>query len=174
MQILHSGDGDGEPGEIQLAAVLYDGPMNFHRSVHAMNRSGRMELRAGDFVPADQLAVVVMTLCVAAGRGASFALHAWDNDDPVNDRFGLDFDDVDDDDEVLVGFRRDFGSELPAGLQRPWSRGPRGPIPGRPDTAGRTSGEPLPTRRQAGAEHMSGAAIRHPAPAVGCWEDSEC
>jgi hypothetical protein len=116
IQILDAKDGDGEPGEIQLAAVLYDDPTRFHRSVHVTNRHGRMELRAGEFVPASQLPPP-LSLCVGPGRGATFALHAWDNDDPLDDEYGLDFDNVDDDDEVLIGFQREFGSELPAGVQ---------------------------------------------------------
>ena len=116
IQILNAGDGRDEPGEIQFAAVLYDDPLNFHRSVHVTNRRGRMDLRAGDFVPANQLPDP-LSLCVPQGRGAVFALHAWDNDDPMDDQYGLDFDNVDDDDEVLVGFQRAFGAELPSGVQ---------------------------------------------------------
>jgi hypothetical protein len=108
-------------GEIQLAAVLYDDRQNFNRSVHATNRSGSMKLHDGDFVPSSQLPPP-LTLCV--DRGASFALHAWDNDDPLGDQFALDFDNVSGGpnnplgpDTLLVGFRRDFGPQLPSGVQ---------------------------------------------------------
>jgi len=116
IRILHSRDGDDDPGEIQLAAVLYDDPRDFHRSVHVTNRNGRMVLKAGDFVPPDQLPAP-LTLCVARGRGATFSLYAWDNDDPQNDEYALDFDNYDDDDEVLLGFQRVFGAELPSAEQ---------------------------------------------------------
>jgi hypothetical protein len=114
IQVLDSGDGPGDPGEIQLAAVLYDDPENFHRSVHVTNRKGgRMSLRARDFVPTDQLPAP-MTLCVSRDHGATFTLHAWDNDQPSDAKFGLDFDS---EDTMLAGFRREFGSLLPTGPQ---------------------------------------------------------
>jgi hypothetical protein len=111
IRILNSGDGDG-PGEIQLAAALYDDPLNFRRSVHVTNRRGRMTLRAGDFVPANQLPAP-LSLCVPQGRGATFALHAWDNEDPPDNEYALDFDNYGDDDDVLIGFQKRFGRELP-------------------------------------------------------------
>jgi hypothetical protein len=52
-----------------------------------------------------------------ARAGCHFALHAWDNDDPLSDRYGLDFDNDGDDDEVLFGFQRTFEGQLPTGLQ---------------------------------------------------------
>jgi len=116
IRILNAHDDGDDPGEIQLAAVLYDDPLNFHRSVHVGNRSGRMTLKAGDLVPAEQLPRP-LSLCVSEGQGATFALHAWDNDDALDDEYGLDFDNYDDDDEVLVGFQRRFGSQLPTGVQ---------------------------------------------------------
>jgi hypothetical protein len=113
IRILDSVD---DRGEIQLAAVLYDDPQDFHRSIHATNRSGRINLNDREFVPNSQLPPP-LTLCVSRGSGASFALHAWDNDDPLGDRFALEFDNVGDTDDVLAGFRRDFGPQLPSGVQ---------------------------------------------------------
>jgi hypothetical protein len=54
---------------------------------------------------------------VSENGKASFTLHAWDNDDPSGDRYGSEFDDVDNADELLVGFRREFGLELPTGVE---------------------------------------------------------
>ena len=49
VRILEVGEGSGQDlGEIQLAAALYQDPMNFHRSVHAANRGGSMKLDAGE------------------------------------------------------------------------------------------------------------------------------
>jgi hypothetical protein len=116
IRILNAHDDDDDPGEIQLAAVLYDDPQNFHRSVHVTNRQDRMLLRNGDFVPANQIPAP-LKLCVSEGRGATFTLHAWDNDDALNDEYGLDFDNYGDDDEVLFGFQAEFGEQLPSGVQ---------------------------------------------------------
>lgn len=114
IQMLDSGDDpNDDPGEIQLAAVLYDDPTDFHRSVHVTNRAGRMSLSAGEFVPIDQLPAS-MTLCVPRDHGATFTLHAWDNDQTLGEKYSLDFDS---EDELLAGFRREFGSVLPAGPQ---------------------------------------------------------
>jgi hypothetical protein len=55
-----------------------------------------------------------LSLCVPQGKGASFTLHAWDNDDDLGSEYGLDFDE---DDELLAGFRRRFGAQLPSGVQ---------------------------------------------------------
>jgi hypothetical protein len=116
IRILNAHDDGDDPGEIQLAAVLYDDPLNFHRSVHVTNRQGRMLLRTGEFIPANQLPAP-LSLCVSQGRGASFTLHAWDNDDALNDEYGLDFDNYGDDDQVLFGFQAEFGEQLPIGVQ---------------------------------------------------------
>jgi hypothetical protein len=114
--IIDARDGGNEPGEIQLAAVLYDSPNDFHRSVHVSNRTGRMSLRGGQRVPAEQLPGP-LKICVGDGRGATFTLHAWDNDDPLNDEYGLDFDREGDADELLYGFQVRLGAELPTGVQ---------------------------------------------------------
>lgn len=118
VRILDTGDPSDEPtGEIQLAAALYDDPLNFHRSVHVTNRRGRMLLRRNDYVPANQLPAP-LTLCVPRGRGATFTLHAWDNDDPPSDEYALEYDRFGDEaDELLVGFQRKFGDQLPSGVQ---------------------------------------------------------
>jgi hypothetical protein len=115
VRVLDSGDDDNnEPGEIQLATALYDDPANFRRSVHAVNPGGVTRLDDGQRFPSSRLPRQ-MRLCVRSG--ATFALHGWDNDDDAGDRFADDFDDVGDDDELLVGFQRRFGNTLPAGQQ---------------------------------------------------------
>jgi hypothetical protein len=113
IRVLDSGDSPDDAGEIQLAAVLYDDPEHFHRSVHVTNRTGRMSLSAGDFVPISQLPAP-MTLCVPRDHGATFTLHGWDNDQALDTKYSLDFDS---EDELLAGFRREFGSVLPTGPQ---------------------------------------------------------
>ncbi|MEU7864211.1 hypothetical protein [Nonomuraea sp. NPDC049141] len=114
VRILNTGDG-ADAGQIQLAAVLYDDPLNFRRSVHVTNRRGRMLLRKNALVPASQLPAP-LSLCVR--DSAHFTLHAWDNDEALSDEYGLDYDDYGDDDELLVGFQRKFdGSRLPSGVQ---------------------------------------------------------
>jgi hypothetical protein len=117
VQVRDARESGSDPGEIQIAAALYDSPFSFHRSVHVTNRSGRnMELRDGERVPARELPRP-LTLCVGEGQGATFALHAWDND-PGDDAYGNDFDDKgDDDDDLLVGGGRRFGAQLPTGTQ---------------------------------------------------------
>ena len=72
------------------------------------------------------------------GKGATFALHAWDNDDDSGDLYANDFDDKGDDDELLIGFQRRFGATLPTAQQVTRSadlevryrvsRGPGGPV----------------------------------------------
>jgi len=117
VRVLDSGDDDGsDPGEIQLAATLYDDPWSFRRSVHGLSRGGKVALDDGARMPADRLPRP-LTLCVQSGRGATFALHGWDNDDASGDLFANDFDDKGDDDELLVGFQRRFGAQLPTGVQ---------------------------------------------------------
>jgi hypothetical protein len=47
IRVLDSGDDDdNDPGEIQIAVVLYDDPENYHRSIHATNRGGPRTCRA--------------------------------------------------------------------------------------------------------------------------------
>lgn len=117
VQVLDSGDDDADdPGEIQLAIALYDDPAHFHQSIHATNKGGRMALDDGAFVPTSKLPGP-LTVCVPDGKGATFALHAWDNDDPSGDLYANDYDDKGDDDELLVGFQRRFGAVLPSGIQ---------------------------------------------------------
>jgi hypothetical protein len=117
LRVLDSGDNDdNDPGEIQVAAALYDDPQNFHRSAHATNRGGRVALDDGQRMPADRLPPR-LRLCVPSGTGATFAMYGWDNDDDSGDLFANDFDDKGDDDELLVGFQRRFGTRLPRGLQ---------------------------------------------------------
>ncbi len=117
IRILDSGDDDDyDPGEIQIAAVLYDDPANFRRSVHVANTGGRMPLDDGALVPTNRLPPP-MLLCVGSGKGATLAVHGWDNDDDSGDLNANDFDDIGDDDELLVGFQRRFGSVLPTGQQ---------------------------------------------------------
>ena len=70
----------GGPGQIQLAAALYDSPTAFRRSVHATNASGRsMDLNTFDQVRRSQLPGP-LGLCVDRGESATFTLHAWEND----------------------------------------------------------------------------------------------
>jgi hypothetical protein len=117
IRVLDSGDdNDNDPGEIQIAAVLYDDPRNFRRSVHALNRGGRLALDDGESIPSSRLPPPV-TICVPSGRGATFALHGWDNDDGPGDLHASDFDDKGNDDELLVGFQRRFAAQLPTGMQ---------------------------------------------------------
>ena len=117
VRVLDSGDDDdSDPGEIQIAVVLYDDSEHFRRSIHATNRGGRMSLDDGELVPTAQLPAP-LTLCVPLGQGATFTLHGWDNDDQSGDLYASDFDDKDDDDELLVGFQRRFGAQLPSGIQ---------------------------------------------------------
>lgn len=116
VRVLDSGDdNDNDPGEIQLAAALYDNPRAFHRSVHTMSRGGRVSLDDGDWMPASRLPEP-LALCVGGDGRATFALHGWDNDDDGG-LFANDFDDKGDDDELLTGFQRRFGRTLPSGTQ---------------------------------------------------------
>jgi hypothetical protein len=116
IRVLNVHEDDDDPGEIQLAAVLYDNPFSFHRSVHVTNRHGRMQIKTGDLVLANQLPPP-LTLCVSQDQGATFTVHAWDNDDSLDNEYGLDFDNYDDVDDVLVGFQVRFDGELPTGVQ---------------------------------------------------------
>jgi hypothetical protein len=117
VRVLDSGDDDNnDPGEIQVAVALYDAPRSFHRSRHATNRGGRVALDDGERMPANRLPPP-LRLCVPSGEGATFALHGWDNDDGSGDLFANEFDDKGDDDELLVGFQRRFGTRLPSGVQ---------------------------------------------------------
>jgi hypothetical protein len=60
-----------------------------------------------------------LTLCVPRGQGATFAVHGWENDQDSGDpaSYQDDFDDRGNDDDVLVGFQREFGADLPEGVQ---------------------------------------------------------
>ncbi|GAA3705020.1 hypothetical protein GCM10022204_23080 [Microlunatus aurantiacus] len=117
VRIIHAGDSDGTAGEVQLAAVLYDDPQNFRRSVHTTNRGGRVSIVDGSFIPRGQLPGP-MTLCLPKGTRTSFTLHAWDNDDAAGEPFSDEFDNAGDDpDDIIQGVRRDFGDQLPVGVQ---------------------------------------------------------
>ena len=117
VHVLDSGDdSDNQPGEVQLAVALYNHPSRFTRSVHATNRDGHIKVRNGEFIPASRLPAP-LTLCANYDEQVTLALHGWDNDDPSGDPFANDFDDKDDDDEVLVGFQRRVGPVLPTGQQ---------------------------------------------------------
>lgn len=101
VRVVDNGDKNGV-GEVQLAAALYDDPVEFRRSVH--QTMGSVSIRDGAFMrPSGRPAP--MTVCVDADDGATYALHGWDNDqdrkDHKSDR--VDFDDHDDDDEMLYG-----------------------------------------------------------------------
>jgi hypothetical protein len=114
VRVLDSGDdSDNQPGEVQLALALYN-PSRFTRSVHAMNRGGHINIRNGEFVPTNRLPAP-LTLCANYDEQVTVALHGWDNDDAAGDLFANDFDDKDDDDEVLIGFQRRLGPVLPTG-----------------------------------------------------------
>jgi hypothetical protein len=93
---------DGGPGQIQLAAALYDSPLAFRRSVHATNTSRTsMSLNTFDRVPRWQLPGR-LRLCVGTGERATFALHAWENDGSEA-RFRHTYDESDD---LLLGVQR--------------------------------------------------------------------
>lgn len=104
VRVKDNGDQSGA-GEVQLATALYDDPADFHRSIHQTTSS--VSLRDGRFVPSNRLPDP-MTVCVDADDGATFALHAWDNDQDDDDHVSdaTDFDDHHDDDELLPGFQR--------------------------------------------------------------------
>jgi hypothetical protein len=53
-----------------------------------------------------------MTISVGCNQGATFTLHAWDNAQALGEKYSLDFDSGDD---LLAGFRQEFGSTLPTG-----------------------------------------------------------
>lgn len=112
IQIRDVHDSGYLPGEIQLSAALYDDPQNFHQSDHKGNRSGkRMLLNAGDYVPRSELPEP-MTICVRAGSEVNFSMFGWDNDEDASDiRYGRVYDNVGDDDEMLIGGRARFSSE---------------------------------------------------------------
>jgi hypothetical protein len=118
IQVLDARDSDDDdPGEIQIAAALYDSPFSFRRSVHVTNRSGRhMDLDDGDRVPTAQLPSP-LRLCVGRGDGATFALHGWDNDDDTDDRFENAYDDKGDHDDLLLGVQQRLGRRPPIGVQ---------------------------------------------------------
>ena len=109
--------------------MLYDNPLNFHRSVHVTNRNGSMSLRAGDLVPRSQLPAPLV-LCLSPGQTAVFAVHGWENDDAADDPYALDFDNfadrhnpqVPNEDDVLVGFKRRLDDRFPTGPQVERSR----------------------------------------------------
>ena len=97
----------GGPGQIQLAAALYDSPTTFTRSVHATNASRRsMDLNTFDRVPRSQLPGP-LRLCVGAGKSATFTLHAWENDGSEA-RFRHDYDASD---ELLGGIQDRLAGE---------------------------------------------------------------
>jgi hypothetical protein len=105
---------DGQPGEIQLAAVLYDDPTDFHRSIHVMNRGGAIKARPGQFVPTTQLPAPI-SLCVPRRQEVRFALHGWDNDDDSRRPsrvYASEFDNVGDPDDELTGFQATFGHHV--------------------------------------------------------------
>ena len=118
MRILASGDGR-KRGEIQLATALYDSPYLFRRSVHRTTGGRPLSLKPGSFVPRERLPDP-LTLCVGPDGGATFALHGWDNDQDRGDhrRDETDFDDHNDDDDLLVGAQSEVvppGSASPTG-----------------------------------------------------------
>jgi hypothetical protein len=117
VRVLDDGDdSDNQPGEVQLAVALYNDPSRFTRSAHTMSRGGSIKVRNGEFIPTSRLPPP-LTLCANYDERVTLALHGWDNDDPEGDPFANDFDDKDDDDEVLLGFQRRIGPVLPAGQQ---------------------------------------------------------
>jgi hypothetical protein len=98
----------GGPGQIQLAAALYDSPTSFTRSVHATNTSRKsMDLNTFNRVPRWQLPGA-LRLCVGAGESATFTLHAWENDGSEA-RFRHAFDA---EDELLGGIQDRLAGEI--------------------------------------------------------------
>jgi hypothetical protein len=117
IRVLDSGDNeDNQPGEVQIAVALYDHPSLFTRSVHSLNLDGSVELNDGELMPSSRLPSP-LTLCADTEDRITLAVHGWDNDDPSGDLYANDFDDKGDNDEVLVGFQRRFGTSLPDGVQ---------------------------------------------------------
>jgi hypothetical protein len=115
IKVLHTGDSPSDlPGEIQVSAALYDDPQNFHASAHEENRGGRMILNPGDTVPSNQLPEP-LTVCVRYGTQVNFAVHGWDNSEDARDRYATVYDDYGDDDELLMGGRIKFDSEVASG-----------------------------------------------------------
>jgi hypothetical protein len=105
IQVLDSGDDDKfDPGEIQFSTALYDSALDFHRSTHRTTPKP-LNLDDGQFVPANSLPAPSI-LCVPLDTPAvTFAINGWDNDHDSGDRFAADFDDKNDDDELLRGFQ---------------------------------------------------------------------
>ncbi len=111
IEVRDARDSDSaDPGEIQIAAVLYDSPLRFGRSVHVTNRSGRhMLLDDGERVAARQLPRR-LRLCVPARQGGTFAVHGWDDDDDADEPFRHEYDDEGGDaDDLLEGFQQRLG-----------------------------------------------------------------
>jgi hypothetical protein len=96
-----------DPGEIQFALAIYDDPAIFQHSAFVTNPFGRLTLYDGDPVPRSRLPARV-TLCIPAGRAWGFGLYGWDNDDPADDTYSQTFDDIGDDDDLLVGVEAQF------------------------------------------------------------------
>jgi hypothetical protein len=118
VRVLHSGDDpENQPGEVNLVLVAYDSPFAFHRS--ARSESGQVRVRDGEFVDATRLPHPV-TLCLNQDDTSfRLAVHGWDDDDDSTDPFYTtgDFDDIGDDDEVLLGFQQTWGPNPPTAPQ---------------------------------------------------------
>jgi hypothetical protein len=69
-----------------VSAAPYDNPQVFHGSVHRENSGGTMSLHAGTSVPSGQLPEPT-TMCVKQGTKVNWAMHGWDNDDSVSDKY---------------------------------------------------------------------------------------
>jgi hypothetical protein len=99
---------EGGPGQIQLAATLYDSPLAFRRSVHATN-TNRMSMSLNTFDDVRQWQLPKpLRLCVGADESATFALHAWENDGSEA-RFKHAYDESDD---LLVGIQHRLAGDL--------------------------------------------------------------
>ena len=118
VRVLDSGDdADNQPGEINLVLVVYDSPFTFHRS--ARSQSEQVRVHEGDFIDPTRLPHQV-TLCLGE-EDTTFrlAVHGWDDDDDSTDPFYVtgDFDDIGDDDEVLLGFQQTWELNPPTAPQ---------------------------------------------------------
>jgi len=116
VKVLDSGDdSDNQPGEVNLVLVAYDSPFAFHRS--ESSQGGAVQVSDGEFVEARGIPAPV-TLCLGNDETSfRLAVHGWDDDDDVSDPYYGDFDDIGDDDEVILGFQKTWIGNPPSGTQ---------------------------------------------------------
>ena len=84
---------------------------------------------------------------MGANQGATFALHAWDNDDDTGDQLENIYDlQGSDKDNLLVGIQRRFGPQLPTGLQENKLQRADRPLPRDSNNRQRLAAPAAPTR----------------------------